>query len=116
MIEAKLYHNPKCSKSRKALELIKIHNIDANIVLYLKEALTKDMLEEILNLSNLSARDIIRSNETEYKENNLDNPDLTHDEILDFILKYPKLLQRPIFIFNSNAVIARPPENILKII
>lgn len=116
MPEAILYHNPKCSKSRKALELLKKHKINIIQRLYLKETLTKDMLEEIISLSKLSARDIIRSSEVEYKENNLDNPNLTQDEILDFIIKYPKLLQRPIFIFNNTAIIARPPEDILKII
>ena len=116
MIKNYIYHNPKCSKSRKALELIKIHNLDVNIILYLKDTITKGMLKEILKLSGLSARDIIRSSEIQYIENNLDNPDFSEDEILAFIIKYPILLQRPILIFNNNAIIARPPENILKII
>jgi arsenate reductase len=74
------------------------------------------MLKEILDLSGLSVRDIIRSSEREYKENNLDNLNLTKNEILELILKYPKLLQRPVFIFNNRAIIGRPPENVLKII
>ena len=74
------------------------------------------MLNEIIDLSDLTVRDIIRSNEREYKDNNLDNNTLTHDEILQYILKFPKLLQRPIFVSNNKAIIARPPENILKII
>ena len=74
------------------------------------------MLKEILDLSELSVRDIIRINEKEYKENNLDNLNLTKDEILKLILKHPKLLQRPIFVFNNKAIIGRPPEDVLKII
>ena len=105
MAEALFYHNPKCSKSRKALEIIKNNNINAKVVLYLKDKLTKSMLKEILDSSGLSVRDIIRSNEKEYKENNLDNPNLTKDEILDFIIIYPKLLQRQVFVFNNKAVL-----------
>ena len=74
------------------------------------------MLKEILDLSGLSVRDIIRSNEKEYKENNLDNLNLTKDEILNHILIHPKLLQRPVFVFNNKAIIGRPPEDVLKII
>ena len=116
MSEALFYHNSKCSKSRKALEIIDAHNINTKIILYLKDKITKSMLNEILDLSGLSIRDIIRSNEKEYRENNLDNLNLTKDELLDFILKHPKLLQRPVFVFNNKAIIGRPPEDVLKII
>ena len=116
MSDALLYHNPKCSKSRNALEIIKNHNIKTKVILYLEEKLTMSMLKEILYSSELSVRDIIRSNEKEYKENNLDNLNLVEDEILEFILKHPILLQRPIFVFNNKAIIGRPPEDILKII
>ena len=116
MSEALFYHNPKCSKSRKALEIIGTHNINTKIILYLTDKITKSMLKEILDSSGLSIRDIIRSNEREYRENNLDNLNLTKDELLDLILKHPKLLQRPVFVFNNKAIIGRPPENVLKII
>ena len=116
MSEALFYHNPKCSKSRKALEIIGTHNINTKIILYLTDKITKSMLKEILDSSGLSIRDIIRSNEREYRENNLDNLNLTEDELLNLILKHPKLLQRPVFVFNNKAIIGRPPENVLKII
>jgi arsenate reductase len=116
MSEALFYHNPKCSKSRKALEIIDTHNINTKVIFYLKDKITKSMLKEILDSSGLSIRDIIRSNEKEYKENNIDNLNLTKDELLDFILKYPKLLQRPVFVFNNKAIIGRPPEDVLEII
>lgn len=86
------------------------------MIRYPEENLTKDMLNEIIVLSGVTLRDIIRKNEREYKDNNLDNNTLTHDEILQYILKFPKFLQRTIFIFNNKAIIARSPENILKII
>ena len=116
MSDTLFYHNPKCSKSRKALEIIQNHNINVKVVLYLKHKLTIVMLKEILDLSELSVRDIIRINEREYKENNLDNLNLTKDEILKLILKHPKLLQRPVFVFNNKAIIGRAPEDVLKII
>ena len=116
MSEAIFYHNPKCSKSRKALEIIDTHNINTKVIFYLKDKITKSMLKDILDSSGLSIRDIIRSNEKEYKENNIDNLNLTKDELLDLILKHPKLLQRPVFVFNNKAIIGRPPEDILKII
>ena len=116
MSEALFYHNSKCSKSRKALEIIDAHNINTKIILYLKDKITKSMLNEILDSSGLSIRDIIRSNEKEYRENNLDNLNLTEDELLNLILKHPKLLQRPVFVFNNKAIIGRPPEDVLKII
>ena len=116
MSEAFFYHNPKCSKSRKALEIIENQNINTKVILYLKDKLTKSMLKQILDLSKLSVRDIIRSNEKEYKENNLDNLNLSQDEILELIIKHPKLLQRPVLVYNNQAIIGRPPEDILRII
>ena len=116
MSEAILYHNPKCSKSRKALEIIENQNINTKVILYLKDKLTKSMLKQILDLSGLSVRDIIRSNEKEYKDNNLDNLNLSQDEMLELIIKHPKLLQRPVLVYNNQAIIGRPPEDILRII
>jgi arsenate reductase len=116
MSGAIFYHNPQCSKSRKALEIIENQNINTKVILYLKDKLTKSMLKQILDLSKLSVRDIIRSNEKEYKENNLDNLNLTQDDILELIVKHPKLLQRPVFVYNNKAIIGRPPEDILRII
>ena len=116
MSGAIFYHNPQCSKSRKALEIIENQNINTKVILYLKDKLTKSMLKQILDLSGLSVRDIIRSNEKEYKDNNLDNLNLSQDEILELIIKHPKLLQRPVLVYNNQAIIGRPPEDILRII
>ena len=116
MSGAIFYHNPQCSKSRKALEIIENQNINTKVILYLKDKLTKSMLKQILDLSKLSVIDIIRSNEKEYKDNNLDNLNLSQDEILELIIKHPKLLQRPVLVYNNQAIIWRPPEDILRII
>tara|TARA_Y100000389_G_C17454210_1_gene516931 strand:+ start:2212 stop:2562 length:351 start_codon:yes stop_codon:yes gene_type:complete len=116
MKKTRIYHNPRCSKSRKALEILNDNKVDTEIILYLTHSLTKEMLLEILDLSNLSIREIIRTNEREYKDNNIDNEKLTRDQLLDLVLKFPQLLQRPIVIHQKKATLARPPENILKIL
>tara|TARA_B100000902_G_scaffold397095_1_gene459874 strand:+ start:1526 stop:1882 length:357 start_codon:yes stop_codon:yes gene_type:complete len=114
--ETYIYHNPRCSKSRKALEILIDHHITPNIILYLNKPLSKKKLINIIELSKLTVRDFIRTNEIEYKDNNLNNKSLTDDDLLDFIIQFPKLLQRPIIIHNNHAIIARPTENILKIL
>ena len=108
-----IYHNPKCSKSRQALEIIKSKNIEPTIILYLKNKLSKTEVENLLTKLGLSIRDILRTEEDEYKKNNHKNKNLSDDKLIELLIKFPKLLQRPIVIKNSKAVIGRPPENIL---
>ena len=111
-----IYHNPKCSKSRKALEIIKSKNIEPTIVLYLTNKLSRTEVENLLSKLGLSIRYILRTEEDEYKNNNLKNENLTDDKLIDFLIKFPKLLQRPIIVRNNKAVIGRPPENILDVL
>ena len=111
-----IYHNPKCSKSRKALEIIRSKNIEPIIILYLKNKLSKTEVKNLLIKLRLSTRDILRKNENSYKANNLSNEKLSDDELIGFLIKFPKLLQRPIVVKNSKAVIGRPPENILNLL
>ena len=108
-----IYHNPKCSKSRKALEIIRGKNIEPTIILYLKTKLSKTEIKNLLAKLGLPIRDILRTGEDEYKNNNLNNKNLGDDELIDFLIKFPKLLERPIVIKNSKATIGRPPEKIL---
>ena len=111
-----IYHNPKCSKSRKALEIIKSKNIKPTIILYLINKLSKTEVENLLSKLGLSIRDILRKGEDEYKNNNLKNENLSDDKLMEFLIKFPKLLQRPIVVKNNKAVIGRPPENILNLL
>ena len=111
-----IYHNPKCSKSRKALEIIKSKNIEPIIILYLVNKLSKTEVKNLLSKLGLSIRDILRTGEDEYKNNNLKNENITDDKLIEFLIKFPKLLQRPIVVKNNKAVIGRPPENILDIL
>ena len=114
--EVIIYHNPKCSKSRKALEIIKSKNIEPIIILYLVNKLSKTEVKNLLSKLGLSIRDILRTGEDEYKNNNLKNENLTDDKLIDFLIKFPKLLQRPIVVKNNKAVVGRPPENILDVL
>ena len=111
-----IYHNPRCRKSRETLNLIKSNNIEPTIILYLKEKLLKKDIFSILKKLDLHPRKLLRNAEIEYKNNNLSDPNLTKDQIVDFMIKYPILIERPIVIKGDKAVIARPPENVLQLI
>jgi len=111
-----IYHNPKCSKSRQTLEIIKSKNIEPTIVLYLIDKLSKEEIKNLLSKLGLSIREILRTGEDEYKKNNLQNKNLSDEKLIEFLIKFPKLLQRPIVIKNNKAIIARPPENIFNLL
>ncbi len=112
-----IYHNPRCSKSRASLALLRNENIDLiSIVEYLKNPPTSEQLKDILNMLGMQARQLMRTNEKVYKENNLDSPKLTEDELVAAMVKFPILIERPIVISNGKAVIGRPPERVLELL
>ena len=111
-----IYHNPSCRKSRETLSLIKSNNINPSIILYLKEKLFKKEIFSILKKLNLHPRELLRDTEKEYKNNNLSDANLTKGQIVDFMIKYPILIERPIVIRGDKAIIGRPPENVLELI
>ena len=111
-----IYHNAKCSKSRKTLEIIRSKNIEPTIILYLISKLSKTEVKNLLSKLGLSIRDILRTGEDEYKKNNLKNENLSDDKLIEFLIKFPRLLERPIVVKNSKAVIGRPPENVLNLL
>src|SRR5690606_25189270 len=110
LLKARIYHNPRCSKSRQTLELLEQRKIDLDIVEYLKTPPTKAELKALLRKLGLRAADIVRTNEPEYREAAPENP--TDDELLDLIVAHPKLLQRPIVVAGDRARIGRPPEQV----
>ena len=116
MTELTIYHNPRCSKSRQTLELIINRNLNPKIVLYLEEKLSQQELKSIISKLGISPRDLLRKGEVEYKENNLDNINLSNDKIIDLMIRFPKLVERPIVVKDNQAIIGRPPENVLKLI
>lgn len=115
-MSTKIYHNPRCSKSRQTLELLHEHNIEADIVEYLKTPPSKAELEALLNMLGLEPRELMRTKEAEYKELGLDDESLSREALIDAMVANPKLIERPIVIHNGKAAIGRPPEKILDIL
>lgn len=107
----KIYHNPRCRKSREGLSYLQSKNIEFKVVDYIKDGIEKSELQLILQKLNLKPGDIIRTQEEEYKKN-LKNKKFTDNEWVTILCENPKLLQRPIVIKDNRAVLAIPPENI----
>lgn len=115
MAEYRIFHNPRCSKSRQALEILELNNKDYEIFLYLQEALDKKSIKNLLDILGLNPKDILRSGEAEYKENKLSQYSAEDEALIDFMIKYPKIIERPIVIRGNKGVIGRPPENVLRL-
>ena len=115
MQDIEIWHNPKCSKSRAAMELLENKNIDANVVEYLKQIPTKEQIKDVLKKLRISAKELLRTSEDIYKELNLNQID-DEETLIDFMVKNPILIERPIIIKGDKAVIARPIENLSELI
>ena len=111
-----IYHNPRCSKSRQTLEILKKQNVDTEIVLYLETPPSAEEVTSILQKLGLSSRDIIRKGEEEYKLLNIKDQSLTENELIAFMSGNPKLIERPIVVKDDKAIIGRPPENVLSLL
>ncbi len=105
-----IYHNPRCSKSRQTLALIREHGLEPEIVEYLKQPPTPDELKRIIQRLDVSVREVIRSGEAEYRELGLGDESLDDTALIEAICAHPKLLQRPIVVRGDKARIGRPPE------
>ena len=119
-ISFNIYHNPRCSKSRKALEILKSKTKKFRIIKYLEDGIDIIELKSILSLSKISKDEIIRTNESSFKELKLTKKKLSKDAIINYICKFPILLQRPIICKYQNnkliqSVIGRPPETVLSL-
>lgn len=110
----KIYHNPRCRKSRETLSLIEANGIEPEIVLYLDNPPTKKELKELLSFLNMPADKLLRKGEAIYKEH-FKGKDLTESQWIDAMVEYPKLIERPIVIKGKKAVLGRPPENVLEL-
>ena len=111
-----IYHNPKCSKSRQTLKLLEKQGTGIDVIAYLKNPPTVNKLKEILSLLQISPCDLMRKKEPEYKDLGLNNSNLSDEDLIDFMVKYPILIERPIVLANGKAALGRPPENILNIL
>ncbi len=112
----KIYHNPKCSNSRQALELLREHGHEPEVILYLNTPPTRQELQDIIQATGVSARALMRSKEAIYGELGLDNPDLTEDVLIDAMLAHPVLMNRPIVVSTKGTRLCRPPELVLEIL
>jgi len=112
----KIYHNPRCSKSRQTLTLLEEKGIHPEIVEYLKTPPSETELKQVLGYLKISPRQLMRSGEAEYKEHNLADSKLSDKALIRAMVDYPKVIQRPIVINGTKAAIGRPPEQVLDII
>ena len=116
MTDLTLYHNPRCSKSRGALELLEARGLNPTVVRYLETPLNAAQLKTLLTKLRISARQLLRTGEDEYKALNLADTSLSEAQLIAAIAEHPKLMERPILETADKAVIGRPPENVLEIL
>ncbi|QLG94488.1 arsenate reductase (glutaredoxin) [Pseudomonas yamanorum] len=116
MTDLTLYHNPRCSKSRGALQLLEARGLAPTVVRYLETPLDAAHLQALLNKLQISARQLLRTGEDEYSTLNLADDSLSEAQLIAAIAAHPKLMERPILETANKAVIGRPPEKILEIL
>lgn len=116
MSTIQIFHNPRCSKSRQTLSLLEQQGIDAQVIEYLKSPPTAAELKSILGKLNMSARELLRKGEADYKELNLSDQTLSEDDLIAAMIAHPKLIERPIVINADKAKLGRPPEAVLDIL
>ncbi|WP_434639343.1 arsenate reductase (glutaredoxin) [Klebsiella sp. I138] len=113
----KIYHNPRCSKSRDTLSLLKANGLDPEVVLYLETPPDAATLRQLLKmLGMVSARELMRQKDDLYKSLDLADPQISEDALIQAIVDNPKLMERPIVVSHGQARIGRPPENVLDIV
>ena len=115
MSDIEIWHNPRCSKSRQTLAILKDQGIEPTIRLYLKDSPTEDELRDVLKALGLKARDILRTGEPECLEAGVDKIQ-DEDMLVAAMVQFPKLIERPIVRAGDKAVLGRPPENVLDLI
>jgi arsenate reductase len=116
MDDTRLYHNPRCSKSRGALELIHERGIEPRVIAYLDTPPTRDELRELLRLLALPARALLRTGEDEFAALGLADASLSEHALIEAMVAHPRLIERPIFVHAGRAVIGRPPEQVLTLL
>ena len=115
MKKVTIYHNPRCTKSRETLALLKERGIEPHVIEYLKDPPTKDAIKSLIKLLGSDAAQIVRTKETAYKDSGL-TAKSSPDQMAAAIAEEPVLLERPIVVSGNKAVIGRPPENVLNIL
>ncbi len=116
MTRATIFHNPRCSKSRATLQILRDHEVDLKIIEYLKEPPQAAELDRILTMLGIEPRQIMRKGEPAYKQLALNDQQLTRTQLLEAIVANPILMERPVVCVGDKAVIGRPPELVLDLI
>ncbi|MEM6712059.1 MAG: arsenate reductase (glutaredoxin) [Pseudomonadota bacterium] len=111
-----IWHNPKCGTSRNALEMIRESGEEPEIIEYLETPPGREKLVELIAATGLSVREVLRKKGTPYEELGLDNPDLTDDQLIDFMVEHPILMNRPIVVTPLGTVLSRPSEKVLEVL
>ncbi len=115
-MSTKIYHNPRCSKSRQTLELLHDKGIEAEVIEYLNTPPDIETLNKILNGLGMEPRELMRKGQDEYKALGLDNENLSRDDLINAMIENPILIERPIVITDKGIAIGRPIENVKKIL
>jgi arsenate reductase len=112
----RIYHNSRCSKSRSALALVEQHGKPFEVIHYLETPPSASELKTLLAQLGITARQLLRTGEDEYRELGLADPSLSEDALIAAMVKHPRLIERPIVVANGKAVVARPPEKVLDLL
>lgn len=116
MADVTIYHNPRCTKSRLTLQLLEEKGIQPTVVEYLVTPPSVPELTSVLKKLGREPRDIMRKQEAEYKESGADDDTLSREQLIEKMVRFPKLIERPIVVKGNKAAIGRPPENVLEIL
>ena len=111
----KIYHNPRCTKSRQTLALLQENGVELEVVEYLKDLFTTENLSELIGFLGIEPLALVRKNESVWKEQ-FKGKELSDKEVIKAMVENPKLIERPIVVKQKKAVLGRPPENVLKLI
>jgi arsenate reductase len=115
-MNVKIYHNPRCQKSRQALQILKDQGLEPVIIEYLKTPPSAEELDTLLQILGIEPRQLMRNKEPEYQANGLNDGSLDRQTLINAMIKDPILIERPIVVANDKAIIARPPEAVLSIL
>ena len=107
-----IFHNPRCSKSRKTLEIIEINDVEVQVILYLQDPPSVSELNSLLKKLGMKASELVRKRESIIKELDIDLSSISNDDLISIMAEHPILIERPIVFNESLAIIGRPPENV----
>jgi arsenate reductase len=116
IMDVTIYHNPRCSKSRQTLQLLQAQGIEPTIRLYLEDNPSVKELKQVISKLGITPRELLRKGEDAYKENQLNNKELSDTALIKTMVEFPKLIERPIVIKGDQAKLGRPPERVLEIL